>query len=113
MSITTIIIIIIVCLLIYYCAQIGYDLYMDNLSQINKDDDNEKAIDISGQAEEFMSIPVNNPKTEESVLKKFQDTLMMGISASKINRLAISAAEGSPSRELEGMLYAIQNYPEE
>lgn len=113
MSITTVAVITIVCLLIYYCAQIGYDLYTDNLAQVNKDEDNESAIDISGQAEEFMSIPVNNPKTEESILKKLQDTLMGGISASKINRLAISAAEGSPSRELEGMLYAIQNYPEE
>lgn len=113
MSVTTVVIIIVVVLLLYYCGMIGYDLYLGNLAQANRDEDKESAIDISGQVKDFQSIPVNNPRNEESILKKFKNLLMMGMSAAKLNRLATSAAEGTPAQELEGMLFAIRNYPTE
>ena len=110
MSITTAIIITVAGLVLYYCFQIGYDLYLDSLAQANKDEDKEKAIDISGQVEGFESVPVNNQKVEESVFRKFQHVLSLGVSAEKMNRMANSIAEGSDVRELKNMLFAIQNY---
>lgn len=110
MSVTTVVLIVGTGLLLYYCGLVAYDLYLDSLAQSNKDEDKEKAIDISGQASEFQSIPVNNPKVQHSVFKKFQNVIATGISASKANSLMLSAAEGETLSELEALEYAILSY---
>lgn len=110
MSVTTAIIITVALLAVYYVGMVAYDLYLDRLSQANRDDDREEAIDISGQAQDFRSIPVNKSDDQDEKCNRFENLLRAGITAEKANRMMKSIAEGSPAKELESVMYILQDF---
>ena len=110
MAISTTILITIGVLAIYYSGMVGYDLYLQQLAQANKDDDNEEAVDISDQVNDFKSIPVNKSGEEDTKQNRFENLLRSGLTAEKVNRMMQSIAEGTPAKELENVMYIIQEH---
>lgn len=110
MNASTVILITLGGLLVYYIGMICYDMYLDQLAQANQEDDDEVAVDISDQAEEFEAIPVNKTDEQETKKNRFENMLRAGISAEKANRMVKSIAEGSPAKGLESILYIIQEH---
>lgn len=110
MNASTVILITLGGLLVYYIGMICYDMYLDQLAQANQEDDEEAAVDISGQAEEFEAIPVNKTDEQETKKNKFENMLRAGISAEKASRMMKSIAEGSPAKGLESILYIIHEH---
>lgn len=110
MNLPTVILITLGALMVYYTGMICYDMYLDQLAQANKEEDNEEAVDISGQAVEFEAIPVNKTDEQEPKKIKFENMLRAGISAEKASRMMKSIAEGNPAKGLENILYIIQDH---
>lgn len=113
MSVVTVILITVGCLLLYYAGLVGYDLYLANLADANKEEDNEKAIDISGQASDFRSIPVNNPQEKKSFFEKVENLLRLGVSATKMRTFMKNASSDATAQQLQGIYLSIQNYQTE
>lgn len=109
-SISTTILITIGILATYYTCMVGYDLYLQQLAQANKDEENEEAVDISDQVNDFKSIPVNKSDEEDTKQNRFENLLRAGITAEKVNRMMQSIAEGTPAKELENVMYIIQEH---
>lgn len=110
MSIPTTIIITLALLAIYYFGMIAYDLYLDKLSQANKDENNEEAVDISDQVMDFQSIPVNKQDETDEKRNRFKNHIRAGITAEKASRMMKSIAEGNPVKELENVMYILQEH---
>lgn len=112
MSLLTVILIVGGSLLLYYCGMIAYDLYVDKMSTINSEEEKEETIDISGQVEEFRSIPVSNPEEEQSFFERIDNFLRFGVPAAKMKTL-INNATSDTDKQLQGILISIQNYQTE
>lgn len=97
-------------LAMYYVGMMSYDLYMDKLAQVKNDEDNEEAVDISEQVQDFQSIPVNKPEEQDAKRNRFENLIRAGITAEKASRMMNSLAEGNPAKELENVAFIIQNY---
>lgn len=110
MGISTAILITVGFLAVYYVGMICYDLYLDQLAQANKDEDNEQAVDISEQVSDFQSIPVNLTGEKEETRNRFENLLRAGMSAEKANRLIHAISEGNTTKELENVMYIIQEH---
>lgn len=110
MAISTTILITIGLLAIYYIGMISHDLYLQKIAQAIKDDDNEMAVDISDQVNDFQSIPVNKPEEENTTQNRFENLLRAGITAEKASRFMDSIADGTPLKELENVMYIIQEH---
>lgn len=109
MNISTAILITIGLLAAYYVGMIAYDLYIDKLSQANKDEDKEEAVDISDQVQEFQAIPINKPR-EQDTKNRFENLIRAGVTAEKAGRMMESIGEGNSARELENVMYIIQEH---
>lgn len=87
MSISTVIVIVVSCLLIYYAGMISYDTYIAKMTDANKEEDQEKAIDISGMAEGFTSEPVNPQKNRNDSKSRFETRIQSGIEVTDFSRI--------------------------
>lgn len=110
MGISTTILITLCLLAVYYIGMVCYDLYLDQIAQANKDVDSEQAVDISDQVSDFHSIPVNKTDEIEDKQNRFENLLRAGITADKADRMMRSIAEGTPAKELEQVMYIIQEH---
>jgi len=111
MSATTAILVTMGGLLLYYVGMIAYDLYLSKLAEASKDEDNEQAIDISGQASEFKSMPVSKQQTDESVYDRFVGFMATGIPAQLAKQMIDSSAEGDNiAAELEDVMCKISQF---
>ncbi len=110
MGIPTVILITIGGLSIYYISMIAYDLYVDKISQTTNDDENEEAVDISDEAQDFQAIRVEKEDEKDETRNRFENLLRAGITAEKASRMMNSLAEGNPAKELESVMYIIQDF---
>lgn len=110
MGLSTSILITLGLLAIYYAGMVCYDLYLDQLAQANNDEDSEQAVDISDQVSDFQSIPVNKTDEKEEKQNRFENLLRAGITAEKAERMMRSIADGTPAKELENVMYIIQEH---
>ncbi len=110
MGISTAILITLGLLAAYYVGMIAYDMYLDKLSEANKEEDNEEAVDISEQVQDFQSIPVNKPEEQDEKRNRFENLLRAGITAEKASRMMNSISEGNPAKELDSVVYIIQDF---
>ena len=110
MNISTTILLVIGLLAMYYAGMISYDIYLDKRKAANKEYDNEEAVDISDQMNDFKAIPVNKSDETDEKRNRFENLLRAGITAEKANRMMKSIADGSPAKELENVMYIIQQH---
>lgn len=110
MGIATSILITLGVLAAYYVGMIAYDLYLDKLSQASNDDEKEEAVDISDQAQDFKAIRVNKEDEKDETRNRFENLLRAGITAEKASRMMNSLADGNPAKELESVMYIIQDF---
>lgn len=108
MSIITVIVIVGAMLAIYYCGMIGYDLYIDNLSKVNKEEAKERAIDISGEAEDFSSIPVNQQNQSTDGKSRFDSMMQNGLKVETFSRI-INSGEDEISKALGEVAYVLES----
>ncbi len=110
MGIATSILITLGCLTAYYVGMITYDIYRDKLAQASNDEGNEEPVDITEQVQDFQSIPVNKPEEQEAKKNRFENLIRAGITAEKASRMMQSLSEGNPAKELESVMYIIQDF---